>query len=199
MNEKYPNRCTSFLLAKNYIPTLTKTTKFQGAQLPEILWFWSCVGIKENQYFCLYNVSRGIRNHKLRNRTAKKQFQILFSLKSNQTQNFRLLHINQTNISSYNTYCVLKQTVFNYCNKQNILPCHLLLAIFCTTTPWLTRISLTRGFKTVEHHAQKLFSKETLFQLNIYYTIQITIIFPRTKSSVMEGLSVVSSVSNYGK
>jgi hypothetical protein len=32
------------LLAKNYKPTWTKTTKFQVASLPEILWFWSCVG-----------------------------------------------------------------------------------------------------------------------------------------------------------
>jgi hypothetical protein len=46
MNAKYPDRCASFLLAKIYKPTWTKTTKFQGegALLPEILWFWSCVG-----------------------------------------------------------------------------------------------------------------------------------------------------------
>ena len=38
-----------FLLAKIDKPTWTKTTKFQGAKRPEILWFWSCVGINPSQ------------------------------------------------------------------------------------------------------------------------------------------------------
>jgi hypothetical protein len=39
LNEKYPVRCTIFLLAKNYKPTWKK---FQGPSVPEIS---SCVGI----------------------------------------------------------------------------------------------------------------------------------------------------------
>ena len=47
---KVSARIDSFLLAKFYKPTWTKTTKFQVASLIEIWWFWSCIGKSQDSF-----------------------------------------------------------------------------------------------------------------------------------------------------
>ena len=67
----------------------------------------------------------------------------------------------------------------------------------CTSTPWLTRISLTRSFQNSPTPCFNTYSvsEGILLQTQIYYTTWITQIFSRTKSSFMQGLGVHTSPS----
>ena len=81
--------------------------------------------------------------------------------------------------------------------QQNILPCHLLLAKFCTT-PWTIQISLTQV--QVLAWKVKCLVKETLLHNLDHMNLDNTNFFQNPKVlSGMEGLCVVSIVPNYGK